>query len=135
MTVAKLLTSSVGAGRPNVGKEPNYIKRVYDAKIPLNKGGYDRGGAYWGLGDELRVSYSADGTFVKFYRRATSQSDANKKERLQAILNKVTKKHLVYREIEVYGLRAFKQDVLTYVKTLSLKERCLILESVLEMVF
>ena len=44
-------------------------KKIYDRKVPLNMGGYDRGGAYWGSGDELRVEYTADLEYVRFYRK------------------------------------------------------------------
>lgn len=50
-----------------------YIKRhykgkVYDRIVPLNSGGYDKGGAYWGHGAMLRVAFSHDLTFILFYR-------------------------------------------------------------------
>jgi len=31
-------------------------------------GAYDKGGAYWGLGNEIRVRYNKDLTFIEFYR-------------------------------------------------------------------
>ena len=31
-------------------------------------GAYDKGGAYWGCGAELRVSYTKDLSFIRFYR-------------------------------------------------------------------
>ena len=40
----------------------------FDRAVPLDSGGYDRGGAYWGLGSPLRVRYSKDGQFWQFYR-------------------------------------------------------------------
>ena len=30
-------------------------------RVPLDSGGYDQGGAYWGTGDRLYVAYSTDG--------------------------------------------------------------------------
>ena len=42
-------------------------KIIFDCAVPMN-GAYDKGGAYWGLGDELRVQYTKDLTFVEFYR-------------------------------------------------------------------
>lgn len=56
-------------GRPDIGVEP-VGKRVFDSAVPLTSSGYDRGGAYWGKGDELRVKYTKDLTFIKFYRKA-----------------------------------------------------------------
>lgn len=43
--------------------------KLYDCKIPLNSGGYDKGGAYWGIGSELRVSYTKDLNYINFYRK------------------------------------------------------------------
>lgn len=47
-----------------LGKEKMYNKRV-----PMSScGAYDIGGAYWGIGSELRVQFNRDLTFIKFYR-------------------------------------------------------------------
>lgn len=43
--------------------------KTFDRTVPLDGGGYDAGGAYWGTGSELRVTYNEDLTFVRFYRR------------------------------------------------------------------
>ena len=43
--------------------------KTFDRTVPLDGGGYDAGGAYWGRGTELRVTYNEDLTFVRFYRR------------------------------------------------------------------
>ena len=53
-------------GRHDEGGEPE--GRVFDRYVPLNSGGYDRGGAYWGLGDRLRVRFTLDCKYVRFYR-------------------------------------------------------------------
>jgi hypothetical protein len=77
-TIDKIIgnvNSKYGApmGRANVGQHPNPTfninKRVFDCRVPMsNDGAYDRGGAYWGIGKELRVSYTKDLSFIKFYR-------------------------------------------------------------------
>lgn len=78
-TIQKIITkvsSCRGApmGRPNVNtghlRHPSKSrKRIYDCKVPLSgDGAYDTGGAYWGMGPELRVSYTKDLTYVNFYR-------------------------------------------------------------------
>ena len=67
-------------GRNNVGELPHTItsgpnckifkkhqKRVFDCAVPMN-GAYDSGGAYWGLGPQLRVSYTKDLSYINFYR-------------------------------------------------------------------
>lgn len=43
--------------------------KTFDRRIALDSGGYDAGGAYWGRGPELRVTYNQELTFVRFYRR------------------------------------------------------------------
>ena len=86
-TIDKIITKvscKYGApmGRNNIGIYPplvtsgksckvykcNQIK-VFDCKIPLNYGGYDKGGAYWGIGAELRVQYTKDLKYINFYRK------------------------------------------------------------------
>ncbi|WP_145960510.1 hypothetical protein [Novosphingobium meiothermophilum] len=49
---------------------PLYLRRVY-----LDNGGYDPGGAYWGLGQPLYWCGNADGT-VDFFLRAGSRAEA-----------------------------------------------------------
>jgi hypothetical protein len=88
-TIDKIITkvkSRYGApmGRMNVGVRPTTIvgedkdgkyivkdaERVYDCAVPMSgDGAYDKGGAYWGIGPQLRVRYTKDLSFVEFYRR------------------------------------------------------------------
>jgi hypothetical protein len=51
------------------GKEYAYTGRLFNRKLPLDSGGYDKGGAYWGHGSPLRVRFNSDLTFVQFYRQ------------------------------------------------------------------
>jgi hypothetical protein len=45
-------------------------KRIFDCAVPLSSdGAYDKGGAYWGLGKQLRVRYTKDLTYIEFYRK------------------------------------------------------------------
>lgn len=86
-TIDKIITkvdTSRGApmGRPNVGTRPVTVtrgnngrickcdqKRIFDCRVPLPiDGAYDKGGAYWGIGAELRVAYTKDLTYIEFYR-------------------------------------------------------------------
>lgn len=68
-------------GRPNIGKQPVTRTRgragrickvdqtkVYDHYVPMSEPGYDKGGAYWGIGRPLRVRYTKDLSYVEFYR-------------------------------------------------------------------
>lgn len=69
-------------GRANIGSYPaalTYGKccklykkqtKVFDCKVPMSAdGAYDKGGAYWGIGKELRVRYTKDLEFIQFYRK------------------------------------------------------------------
>lgn len=72
-------------GRAQIGSEPITVVRgrngrickvdqvkVYDKRVPMsNCGAYDIGGAYWGLGSQLRVRYTKDMAFVQYYRMPT----------------------------------------------------------------
>ena len=54
-------------GRPTpFQSEPEPWLPVFDRKVPLTDG-YDRGGAYWGWPNNLRVRYTS-GFFHEFYR-------------------------------------------------------------------
>ena len=79
-TIDKIITKvncKFGApmGRQNVGNHPHLgtvskekaFKKVFDCAVPMN-GAYDKGGAYWGLGKQLRVKYTKDLSYVEFYR-------------------------------------------------------------------
>jgi hypothetical protein len=44
------------------------LHKLFDCKVPIPDGCYDKGGAYWGHGAELRVSYTKDLSYVHFYR-------------------------------------------------------------------
>ena len=71
-TIDKIITKvncKFGApmGRINVGNKPTN-KRIFDCKVSMS-GAYDVGGTYWGLGSELRVSYTKDLSYINFYRK------------------------------------------------------------------
>ena len=46
----------------------NGLPKIYDCKVPLIQG-YDKGGAYWGSPDNLRVRYTKDLNLIYFYRK------------------------------------------------------------------
>lgn len=68
-------------GRANIDKRPRVVhkdgsstvigeffgEKLYNKRVRLFDG-YDKGGAYWGVGGELRVVFNKDLTYVKFYR-------------------------------------------------------------------
>ena len=51
---------------PEYNKPKN--KKIFDCRVLLNNGGYDFGGAYWGFPNNLRVEYTKDLTYIRFYR-------------------------------------------------------------------
>jgi hypothetical protein len=56
-------------GRYECGTEPDKGsgKKVFNCKVNINQG-YDKGGAYWGFPDNLRVKYTKDLSYIEFYR-------------------------------------------------------------------
>lgn len=59
-------------GRANRTATPtDAAPKFYLRRIPINGGGYDRGGAYWGLGAPLYYAESTCGNFSEFFRAAT----------------------------------------------------------------
>jgi hypothetical protein len=45
-------------------------QKVFDCAVPMSRDGeYDKGGAYWGFGTQLRVRYTRDFSFIQFYRK------------------------------------------------------------------
>ena len=82
-TIDKIITnvnSTYGApmGRNDIDKRKEetvngqlyrrYNGTLFDCAVPMIKGGYDKGGAYWGCGPQLRVSYTKDLSYIHFYR-------------------------------------------------------------------
>ena len=51
-------------------------RSVYLSRVKLDSGGYDDGGAYWGIGQPLYCAYSDDYCEYCEYVRASSRSDA-----------------------------------------------------------
>lgn len=71
-TLDRIITKvncSYGApmGRHDVGVAPT-DKKIFDCKVPMLDTCYDKGGAYWGSGAELRVKYTKDLSYIEYYR-------------------------------------------------------------------
>lgn len=72
-TIEKIITKvncMYGApmGRGDVGTKPT-DKKIFDCAVPMSSdSAYDRGGAYWGIAAQLRVSYTKDLSYIHFYR-------------------------------------------------------------------
>lgn len=58
---------AITSGRNDAIRAKNQVK-VYDKRVPMIDGAYDRGGAYWGIGRQLRVRFTADLSYIEFYR-------------------------------------------------------------------
>lgn len=63
------LSTKFGApmGRANVGFPPE-DKRIYDRALPMSEPGYDKGWAYWGIGPQMRVRFTADLSYIEYFR-------------------------------------------------------------------
>lgn len=61
--------TTITSGKNNKILKCNQIK-IFDCRVPMCSGdpSYDKGSAYWGLGNELRVSYTKDLSYIEFYR-------------------------------------------------------------------
>ena len=73
-TIDKIITKVSGKygapmGRSNVGSRP-VKKAIFNCKVPMSDSCYDKGGAYWGQGAELRVFYTKDLSYIEFYRKS-----------------------------------------------------------------
>ena len=55
-------------GRFTGNPDPDADCRFYLKRVPIDSGGYDRGGAYWGLGAPLYWFCAEDGTAEGFFR-------------------------------------------------------------------
>jgi hypothetical protein len=51
-----------------VGKHDE-IPKTSTRRIYLDRGGYDNGGAYWGLGSPLYATYSKCGKIITYHRK------------------------------------------------------------------
>lgn len=73
------VSSHYGAptGRPDRAQDTGL--RIHLQRIPLDNGGYDRGGAYWGLGAPLYAYDDEEGDWS--YLRARSRDDAKRQIR------------------------------------------------------
>ena len=69
-------------GRANVGNYPVTVTsgpncrifkkdqpKIYRKRVRLDSGGYDMGGAYWGIGAPLYVEFNKELTYIKYFRQ------------------------------------------------------------------
>ncbi len=68
----------IGRRSAHPGTMACFDGRIGLQRVRLDSGGYDRGGAYWGLGDRLYAyyGYDTDGDLLIGYFRAVSRTDA-----------------------------------------------------------
>ena len=57
-------------------------------KIPLDSGGYDRGGAYWGLGEPLYCAQDSEGS--RLFIRAKTRKEAKEKILSHSLAHDIT---------------------------------------------
>ena len=57
-------------------------------KIPLDSGGYDKGGAYWGLGEPLYCAQDSEGG--RFFIRAKTRKEAKEKILSHSLAHDIT---------------------------------------------
>lgn len=64
------VASKFGAPMGRRGDVPKPAKgvRCYLGRVKLDRGGYDPGGAYWGIGAPLYHVQAEDGSISQFYR-------------------------------------------------------------------
>jgi len=69
--------SGSSMGRWENTNEPNLKAKFQLQRVPINSGGYDPGGAYWGLAEPLYVAW-ADGeyTMQRVFVRAHTRDHA-----------------------------------------------------------
>lgn len=69
------VNSQYGApmGRRDYQGDPDTCSKFYLQRVALDSGGYDRGGAYWGLGCPLYYFEECEGDASGFLRAPTRQ--------------------------------------------------------------
>lgn len=69
---------SRGAPMGRIELLPSTPVKLFLRHVALGSGGYDKGGAYWGLGEPLYVAYGHDdnGEFVCLFVRASCRNQA-----------------------------------------------------------
>lgn len=65
-------------GRGNIGNDFDVMQPLHLKRLPLDSGGYDGGGAYWGHGVPVYVIHDRDGDF--FYSLRARSREAAKAE-------------------------------------------------------
>ena len=65
-------------GRSEFGRPNDYgHSSLYLYHVPLDSGGYDEGGAYWGLGQRLYCAECDEGEYREFIRADTRSKAMN----------------------------------------------------------
>ena len=69
-------------GRANHITDTEWEGKTHLELVPINLGGYDPGGAYWGLGEPLFVAYfDGEEEENEFFCRAQNRAEAKKEIR------------------------------------------------------
>lgn len=67
-------------GRRDWVDDADAVKKLHLQQVPLDSGGYDPGGAYWGIGEPLYIAFG-DGEHeqCRAFFRATNREEAKEK--------------------------------------------------------
>ncbi len=71
-TITKV-SSKYGAPMGRTGVNHGVNGKVYLRRVPLDSGGYDRGGAYWGIPSNLYEAFTEDGEYIAYFRARSRQ--------------------------------------------------------------
>lgn len=64
-------------GRRNNTTERDTVTKLHLQRVPINQGGYDPGGAYWGTGAPLYVAYGyGSEELQEYFFRAADRDEA-----------------------------------------------------------
>lgn len=64
-------------GRRNETSERLDVTRLHVERVPINQGGYDPGGAYWGAGQPLYVAWCEGPEYdADYFVRAANRQEA-----------------------------------------------------------
>ena len=67
-TITKVDFFRYGAPMGRIEHGGNVDEKLYLRRVPLDSGGYDSGGAYWGIGAPLFECFNETGDFTRYLR-------------------------------------------------------------------
>lgn len=70
-------THGAPMGRHSVNQEDRESPKVSLQRVRLDSGGYDNGGAYWGIGEPLWLAQTDGQEMYEFFRAANREAAKN----------------------------------------------------------